>query len=215
MSWTPRPKITAAVGALAVTLVASACSGAGGGAAGSTATPGTAAAATGSGATPARPAVTESNPPGDIPDNQAYVPYTLAGTTVSVKVPEGWARTATGHSTTFSDKLNQVTIAVTTPATAPTAGTVRAHDIPILQGQLPKFAAGSVTTVQRAGQSVIRLTYQADSAPNPVTGKVVRDAFERYVYYRSGERVDLTLSGPSTADNVDPWTIVSNSLRWS
>jgi len=48
-----------------------------------------------------------------------------------------------------------------------------------------------------------------------VTGKVVRDAFERYTFYRAGKRVDLTLSGPTNADNVDPWRIVSDSLRWN
>ena len=62
------------------------------------------------------------------------------------------------------------------------------------------------------GLVVVR--YQGDSPQDPVTGKVVRDAFERYVYYHSGQRLDLTLSGPTNADNVDPWWIVSDSVRW-
>lgn len=165
--------------------------------------------------TPAGPRVTESNPPGDIPDNQAFVAFTPTGQHVSVKVPEGWARTSTGDVTTFTDKLNQVSFTVTTASKAPSIDTVRATDIPILQQSVPKFAMGSIKSVQRASQSVLLLTYQGDSAPNEVTGKVVRDAFERYVFFHAGQRLDLTLSGPTNADNVDPWKIVSDSVRWT
>lgn len=165
--------------------------------------------------TPAGPRVTESNPPGDIPDNQAFVAFTPAGQHVSVKVPEGWARTSTGDVTTFTDKLNQVSFTVTSASTAPSVDTVRATDVPTLQQSVPKFAMGSITSVQRAGQPVILATYQGDSAPNEVTGKVVRDAFERYVFFHAGQRLDLTLSGPTNADNVDPWKIVSDSVRWT
>jgi hypothetical protein len=61
---------------------------------------------------------------------------------------------------------------------------------------------------------VVLVRYQGDSPQDPVTGKVVRDAFERYVYYHNGQRLNLTLSGPTNADNVDPWRIVSDSVRW-
>jgi len=73
---------------------------------------------------------------------------------------------------------------------------------------------GKASTVVRQAGTAILLTYQGDSTPDEVTGKVVRDAFERYTFYRAGKRIDLTLSGPTTADNVDPWKIVSDSLRW-
>lgn len=66
----------------------------------------------------------------------------------------------------------------------------------------------------RKAGPVVLLTYQGDSAKDPVTGKVVRDAFERYAFYRQGHEVDLTLSGPVNADNVDPWRIVSDSFAW-
>ncbi len=163
----------------------------------------------------AKPAVTESNPPGDIPDNQAFVAYTPARTPLTVKVPEGWARASSGSTTTFTDKLNRVTLTVSASPHAPTQQSVNATDVVALQASVPKFALGHLSTTHRAGQSVLLLTYQGDSAPNDVTGKVVRDAFERYTYYRAGKRLDLTLSGPTNADNVDPWKIVSDSVRWS
>jgi hypothetical protein len=47
-----------------------------------------------------------------------------------------------------------------------------------------------------------------------VTGKVVRDAVERFEFWKAGEEAILSLSGPQGADNVDPWQIVSDSLHW-
>ena len=34
----------------------------------------------------------EVNPPGDIPDNQAFVPYTSSSGGYTISMPEGWAR---------------------------------------------------------------------------------------------------------------------------
>jgi hypothetical protein len=42
----------------------------------------------------------------------------------------------------------------------------------------------------------------------------VTDPHGRARLVRSGHEVDLTLSGPVNADNVDPWRIVSDSLAW-
>ncbi len=158
--------------------------------------------------------VTESNPPGDIPDNQAYVAYRPAGGTVSVKVPEGWARSVTGSSTAFSDKLNRIEIITSTTGAAPTPIDVARTDVARLKSSAPSFTLGKVSTVSRPAGNAVLLTYQVDSAPDPVTGKVVRDAVERYSFFRNGTRVDLSLIGPVNADNVDPWKIVSNSVAW-
>ena len=56
------------------------------------------------------PAATEVNPAGDIPDNQVYVAFTAASGTYRIKVPEGWSRTTSGTATTFTDKLNSITV---------------------------------------------------------------------------------------------------------
>lgn len=158
--------------------------------------------------------VTESNPPGDIPDTQAYVRYTPTGRHFSVKIPEGWSRSTSGATTTFTSKLNSVRITAAPAGAAPTTGTARAKTVPMLKRSVPQFQAGRISTVKRGGQSVVRIDYQGDSAPDPVTGKVVRDAFETYLYYRSGTLLKVTLIGPVNADNVDPWRIVSDSVRW-
>ncbi|MEU6658085.1 hypothetical protein [Streptomyces sp. NPDC046821] len=170
----------------------------------------------GGGGTQPNPAPTESNPPGDIPDNQVYVPFRPAGgfSGFTVKVPEGWARTEKGPATVFTDKLNTVRVTTATATAAPTAGSVTGTVVPQLRSQVAKFAQPKVSEVKRHSGRVVLLTYQGDSAKDPVTGKVVRDTFERYAFYRQGHEVDLTLSGPVNADNVDPWRIVSDSFTW-
>lgn len=163
---------------------------------------------------PTKPVATETNPPGDIPDNQAYVAYQPPGARASVKVPEGWARTTSKATTSFNDKLNRIQMTPSATSTAPTVQSVTASVVPTLKAQVPQFAMGKVTEVSRNAGKVVLVTYQGDSAPDAVTGKVVRDAFEQYIYFRAGRMLTLTLSGPTNADNVDPWKIVTDSVRW-
>jgi hypothetical protein len=164
--------------------------------------------------TPPAPVATESNPPGDIPDNQAFVTFRPPTGGFSVKVPEGWARSTAGVATSFTDKLNRIQVQVTTPSTPTTAQTVGSRLVPQLQRQVPRFAMGKVSEVSRAAGRAILVTYQGDSSQDPVTGKVVRDAFELYLFHQGGRELALTLSGPTNADNVDPWKIVSDSVSW-
>ncbi|MGB3829729.1 MAG: hypothetical protein WA962_13225 [Ornithinimicrobium sp.] len=161
------------------------------------------------------PNAAEINPPGDIPDNQAFVPFTPQGQPFTVSVPEGWARTGTPTSTTFTDKLNSVTIQTRKVGAAPTVDSVKNTEMPAVSSSAAGYQAGETTQVTRQSGPVIMSTYQADSEPDPVTGKVVHDDVQRYVYYQDGTEVVLTLAGPAGADNVDPWKIVTDSFAWS
>jgi hypothetical protein len=185
-------------------LLATACSSSSGS---STASPSNPASPPASG-----PAGTESPPPGDIPDSTVYVPYRPASGQYEVKVPEGWARTVTSSAVSFTDKLNTITIQAATAA-APTLASARASEVPKIQSAVQGFTLTDVSSVTRAGP-VILIRYTADSVPDPVTGKVYKDAVERYEFYRGGTEMVITLSGPSGADNVDPWRTVTNSFRW-
>jgi hypothetical protein len=185
---------------LTATAVLGAC---GGGSSGSSPTK----AAGGASSTP------ETNPAGDIPDNQVYVPFKPPGGGFSVKVPEGWAQSRNGAATVFTDKLNSIRVETQQAAAAPTAASA-AQELPKIKAAAHGFVPGKVTTVGRKGGQAVRITYRADSAPDPVTGKTVADAVERYEFWHAGRMVMLTLSGPTGADNVDPWKLVSDSLRW-
>ncbi|MEU6343347.1 MULTISPECIES: hypothetical protein [unclassified Streptomyces] len=156
----------------------------------------------------------EVNPAGDIPDNQAFVTYRPPAGGFTVEVPEGWSRTTSGDTVVFTDKLNRIEIVSASSNAGPTTQSVTSQVVPALRQKVPGFALGKVSTVSRKAGSVVLLTYQGDSGTNAVTGKAVHDAFERYAFHQQGREVDLTLSGPVKADNVDPWRIVSDSLRW-
>ena len=159
------------------------------------------------------PNAKEKSPPGDIPDTQVYVPFTLPGQGITVKVPEGWSRITSGKALVFTDNLNSVRIQ-TQPAAKPLSVSAvkknQLHELRMTKG----FKAGSVSTLARAGGTAIRIRYLAIAPPNAVTGKSVTDAVERYLYVHNGKELILTLSGPQGADNVDPWKLISNSVRW-
>ena len=154
------------------------------------------------------PNAKESSPAGDIPDNQAYVSYAPPGAGYSVKVPEGWSRSRTGAAVAFTDKLNTVQLAERSASARPTVARVKRAMI--AQGIKP----GSISVVGRTAGPAVRVTYLADSRPDAVTGKTRVDAVERYLFFHKGQEAVVTLSGPKGADNVDPWRIVTDSLRW-
>jgi hypothetical protein len=164
-------------------------------------------------AAPVDPNATEDSPPGDIPDDQVFVAYASADGSFSVKVPEGWSQTTDGDSVTFTDKLNSVTIAQQPADRAPTEASLKTA-IESAFGSSSGFTFGSVETVTRAREQVPHATYLLDSEPNSVTGKVISDDVEQFAYFRDGTEVDLTLTGPHGADNVDPWMLVSDSFSW-
>ena len=157
----------------------------------------------------------ESNPAGDIPDTQAYVPFTPPVGLFTVSVPEGWARSTDGAVTIFTDKANAVRIETSVRVDAPNTESVKVDEIPAIASSTAGYRPASVTAVQRKAGPVIVITYQGTSAPNPVTGKAGTDAFERYDYWRNGDEVVLTLSGPAGADNIDPWRTITDSLQWT
>jgi hypothetical protein len=156
----------------------------------------------------------ENNPVGDIPVNTAYVPYRPASGQFEVKVPEGWSRTADGTAVVFTDRLNTVRVETVSASTAPTVASAKANEVTAVQAKSTRFALKSVATAHRNSGDVVLVVYEADSTPDPVTGKVIHDSVERYEFYRNGTEAVLTLSGPVGADNVDPWRTVTDSFRW-
>lgn len=181
--------------ALALVFAIGACGGSGGGA-----------------ATPPR---REVNPAGDIPDGQVYVRYAPPGYGYSVKVPEGWSRTDAAGAVSFTDKLNSIRLQDATAASAPSVAAARGGELPRLSRSVPGFRGARVSAVSRSAGRAVRITYLARAKADPVTGRAGTDAVERYAFFHRGRIAILTLSGPRGADNVDPWRIVTSSLRWS
>ncbi|WP_329408744.1 hypothetical protein OG563_40950 [Nocardia vinacea] len=154
----------------------------------------------------------------DIPDNLVFVPFTPPGGVFTVSVPQGWARADIGTATEFTDKFNSVRMQVLARPTAPTVDSVNAEELPAIAADTAGYAPGAVTVVQRHAGPAVLVTYQVPSAPSSVTGKTVTktvtEAVQRYEFWRAGNEVVLTLSGPQGADNVDAWRRISDSLYW-
>ena len=165
----------------------------------------------------------EKNPPGDIPDSQAFVTY-VSEAGYTLQVPEGWARTEAAGNVAFVDKLDGLSVTLTpTPAAPPTAALTPAaltvewtnqHYLPamIQSGRAVKIA--SVTAETMPGGPAIRIVYAANSDPNPVTTKQVRLESNRYLFFKGGSLAALDLYAPLGADNVDQWRLMSQSFAW-
>ena len=166
-----------------------------------------------SGGTSVAPVPVESNPPGDIPDNLAFVPYSNPAGGYSFTHPEGWAQTGTGTKVVFTDKLNGVAVDSTKANAAPTTASAKAKEVPRLKKSVPAFELRGITAVTVPGGKGVRIVFRRNSDPDQVTGKVVRDEVEEYVIYSSGRQVSMDLYGPVGADNVDAYRTMSQSLK--
>jgi hypothetical protein len=152
---------------------------------------------------------------GDIPDTQAYVPYSPPSGGYTVTVPEGWARTDSPTGATFTDNLNTIRLDATPAASPPDVNSVRTGEVSVLGAANPGFQLQAVATVQRPAGTAVLVTYLDDGPANAVTGKRDRQAVQRYEFWRNGNRVTLTLVSPVGADNVDPWRKVTGSFAWT
>ncbi|MCB9389997.1 MAG: hypothetical protein H6512_10665 [Acidimicrobiia bacterium] len=108
--------------------------------------------------------------PGDIPDDQVFVPYESADGVFSVDVPEGWARSENQGSVTFTDKYNSITIDETTATAAPTVQSVKGAGLADVSKD-PSFNLVDVAPVTRSSGDGILALYEIASEPNAVTGK--------------------------------------------
>lgn len=160
------------------------------------------------------PVKPEKNPPGDIPDNQAFVVYQSPGGSFQIKVPEGWARTMSKSGVDFTDKLNTVSVKWNASSSAPTIESAKSVEVPTLSRTDLAFQLADIKQVTLPGGPAVLITYRVNSAPNQVTGKQYRMDMLRYEFFKNGTQANLVLSSPVGADNVDPWRIVSESFKW-
>lgn len=156
----------------------------------------------------------EKSPPGDIPDTQVFVDYS-SKSGLSLKVPEGWARTDRSDGASFVDKLNGVIITETAEATAPTVESVKTSYLPVLEKSGRAIKIESVEAVSLPAGNAVRIAYSSNSEPNPVTNKQVRLENNRYLYFKDGKLVSVDLYAPLGADNFDQWQLMSQSFRWN
>ncbi len=159
------------------------------------------------------PVPVESNPPGDIPDNLAFVKESNAAGGYSFTHPEGWARTGSGTQVRFTDKLNGVVVKSLKGSSAATFASAKATDVPRLDSSVPAFKLVRVEKADLPSGPGVHIVFRRNSDPDPVTGKVYRDEVEEYIVFAAGRIVRMDLFGPVGADNVDAYRTMSQSLR--
>lgn len=155
----------------------------------------------------------EKNPPGDIPDSQVFLTYTSKDG-YALKVPEGWARKEGAGTASFVDKLDGVVIAISDARAPVTQQTVVDDYLPKLEANERAVKVVSVTPAKLPAGSAIRIVYQSNSEPNPVTNKQIRLENERFLITHGSKLADLRLYAPLGADNVDQWKLMSESFAW-
>ncbi len=160
----------------------------------------------------------EVNPPGDIPDNQAFVKFSNTTGGYQLEVPEGWSQKAAppeySSDVTFVHNYDGVSVHVA-PATAlPTAASVQAHELKQIQTHVHAVKVTGVTDVNLPAGKAVLIRYQSNSDPNAVTNKQVRLENVTYIFNRNGKEAMLTMGAPLGADNVDQWNRMANSFRW-
>ena len=155
----------------------------------------------------------EKNPPGDIPDNQAFVAF-KSSLGFSVKVPEGWARRELPGGVSFSDKYNELQVAVSPQASAPTLSSLKQNEVAALEKSPKAIRVTSVKALALPAGQAFAVHYGANSDPNPVTNKAIRLDNERYYFWKAGRLATLTVSAPAGADNADQWQLMAKSFAW-
>lgn len=159
------------------------------------------------------PIAAEKNPPGDIPDNQAFVTF-KSPMGFSIKVPEGWARSEAPATVHFNDKYNALQVTLKTRATEFDIAGLKASEIAELE-KSPKAIRITMIKPQTlpAGQAWV-VHYGSNSDLNPVTNKAIRLENASYYYWKAGNLATLTLSAPAGADNADQWQLIARSFKW-
>ena len=160
-----------------------------------------------------QPIKPEANPPGDIPDTQAFVTYTSPDG-YKLDVPEGWARSVDAHHVNFSDKYGSVDISTATVQGVLTPQSVRQNQVAKLMASGRAVTVSGVKEVTLPSGKAIRVDYASNSDPNPVTNKQIRLENAEFLYAKDGQLVAVTFSAPYGADNVDQWTTMSQSFGW-
>jgi hypothetical protein len=161
-----------------------------------------------------KPAPADSAVPGDIPDTTQFVAHRSDAGHFTINAPEGWAEQSGPSSVTYTGSTNMINVTWTPAAAAPTVASATSQEVPQLQQSERAFQLGKVTSVSLPAGGAVEITYNANSAPNPVTGKQYLLEVLRYELWKSGTEVVITLSSPAGADNVDPWATVAKSFAW-
>lgn len=161
-----------------------------------------------------KPVAPEKNPPGDIPDSQVFVNYPSSQGHYELEVPEGWSQKENGPNVTFIDKLDGLSVIISNTNKMPGAGDIKNNQARELKKNGRAVVIRSVKDIKLINGPAVKMKYESNSEPDPVTNKQVRLENDVYYFYKNGKLAELRLWAPLGADNVDQWQRISNSFKW-
>ena len=150
---------------------------------------------------------------GDVPDNAVFLTYRDATLGYSIQYVEGWQVVPSTDGVAIRDKDSSETIQVVSGQTD-VAAFVSGTDLPSLRGQAG-FQLVRQDTVKINGTDLVHLVYDIPSPPDPVTGKQVPQAVDRYYVAGTGQIAIVSLATPKGVDNVDAFRQMIESFRWA
>lgn len=156
-----------------------------------------------------------ANPAGDIPDSTKYTARRFPQGGLTISFPDGWSSKATTSSVHFTSTVNFIDVSWRIRLPGQTAAAATAHDVTWLKRSLPDFLLRSIHAVALSGGPAVLSIYETTSAPDSVSGRRYRLVVERFTFVHTTRVLVLSLSSPVGADNVDPWRIISQSVRFT
>jgi hypothetical protein len=149
---------------------------------------------------------------GDIPDNQAFLLFTNRSAGYAIKYPEGWTQSGAARNVTFRDKNNLVRVTVAHGSLPSPAAVVA--ELTDLKRSQPTLSFGTPQHVKLGTTAALKVVYTTESPPNPVTGRRVKLAVDRYKLAGAGRVATVDLGTPIGVDNVDAYRLMIESFRW-
>jgi hypothetical protein len=150
----------------------------------------------------------------DIPDDQVFVTF-VSPAGFAVKVPDGWARHDGGRETAFSDRYNRIALSVE-PASQPFDFAYATSTLaPEIETMGKSVHITEIAEIKLRPGRTVKIAYDANSEPNEITNKRVRQEHERFYFVKDDRLVTLSLTTPKGANNADQWKLISSSFMWT
>jgi len=131
----------------------------------------------------------------------------------SIQYVEGWQVSPAADGVAIRDKdSSELVQLVAVQADVP--GFVSGTDLPALRQQAG-FHLVTRDSVTVGGRALIHLVYDLPSPPDPVTGKQVPSAVDRYYVPGQNGLAIVSLATPKGVDNVDAFRQMIESFRWA
>lgn len=171
-------------------------------------------------ASPARNALAGTKPTpvprtsgGDIPDTATYLRYRSRA--YSIEYVEGWVqRSLSKGGVRVSDIDSYELVTMQARPSQSLANYVRGPGTSHSSKEFAHFVKKRMIRTSLPAGTSIRLSFNARSQPDPVTGKRVTLAIDRYFISGKHHLAIITLATPVGVDNVDAFRRIARSFTW-